>query len=292
MNEPNNIGIVDAHHHLWLYSQSDYPWMTDGMEAIRRDFTVEHLGAEAAACGVTGTVAVQARQSVSETEWLLSVAESAPLVLGVVGWAPLIDPHFSGWLDKWKGRPLLKGLRHVLHDEADDNYMLRSDFNRGVRALSAYGLCYDLLIFERHLPQTITFVDGHPNQIFILDHIAKPRIRDGVLEPWKKNLSALAKRPNVFCKLSGMVTEASWADWSTASLQPYYDHVLEAFGPSRIMFGSDWPVLNLAGGYARWIQIVGKWVSQLTTTEAAAILRDTAISAYHLGISASEEKGK
>ena len=273
---------IDAHHHLWHYSEVEYPWMSVQMQALRRDFSVHDLAAEAKAFGVTGTIAVQARQSVEESEWLLAVAQSSPLVKGVVGWAPLIDRNVTEWLDKWKSNPLLKGVRHVLHDEADDEYMLRPDFNAGIRALMSYGLRYDLLIFERHLPQTISFVDQHPNQVFVLDHIAKPRIREGVLEPWRTNISRLAERPHIFCKLSGMATEANWDDWNSDTLKPYFDYVLEAFGPSRIMFGSDWPVLNLAGSYPAWVEIVDQWLSNLSKTEANAIRRDTAIRAYGL----------
>ncbi|WP_058189415.1 amidohydrolase family protein [Terracidiphilus gabretensis] len=273
---------IDAHHHLWRYSEAEYPWMSAQMQAIRRDFSVHDLAIEANVSGVTGTVAVQARQSVEETEWLLTVAQSSLLVKGVVGWVPLIDPNVTEWLDKWKSNPLLKGVRHILHDEADDEYMLRPDFNAGIRALMSYGLRYDLLIFERHLPQTISFVDQHPNQVFILDHIAKPRIRDGALDPWRINISRLAERPHVYCKLSGMATEANVDNWNSDTLKPYFDHVLEAFGPSRIMFGSDWPVLNLASSYATWVQIVDQWLSNLNKAEADAIRRDTAIRIYGL----------
>ena len=273
---------IDAHHHLWRYSEAEYPWMSAQMQAIRRDFSVHDLADEANASGVIGTIAVQARQSVEETECLLAVAQSSLLVKGVVGWAPLSDPNVTEWLDKWKGNPLLKGVRHVLHDEADDEYMLRPDFNAGIRALMSYRLRYDLLIFERHLPQTISFVDRHPNQLFILDHIAKPHIRDGVFESWKTNISRLAERTNVYCKLSGMATEANWNNWNADTLKPYFDHVLRIFGPSRLMFGSDWPVLNLAGSYVTWVEIVDQWLSNLSKDEADAIRKDTAIHIYGL----------
>jgi L-fuconolactonase len=256
--------------------------MSAQMQVLQRDFSIHDLAIEANAVGVVGTVAVQARQSVEETEWLLSLAKNLPLVKGVVGWAPLIDANVTAWLDQWRNNSLLKGVRHVLHDEADDEYMLRPDFNAGIRALDSYGLCYDLLIFERHLPQTISFVDRHPNQIFILDHIAKPRIGEGIFEPWKTNIALLAERPHVYCKLSGMATEAAWNNWSSEQLKPYFDHVLEVFEPSRIMFGSDWPVLNLAGSYVAWVQIVDQWLSELSETEANAIRRDTAIRVYRL----------
>jgi L-fuconolactonase len=173
-------------------------------------------------------------------------------------------------------------VRHVLHDEADDFYMLREDFNLGVDQLHARGLAYDILVFERHLPQTIQFVDRHPNQIFILDHIAKPRIREGVLSPWKENIQALAKRDNVYCKLSGMVTEAQWNSWTRDDLIPFFEIVLSAFGPKRLMFGSDWPVLTLASSYKKWSDTVRSLIAALSADEQELVSSGSAIEAYRL----------
>jgi L-fuconolactonase len=290
MDEPNPGGTklrdqwVDSHHHLWHYSKSEYPWMTERMQALRRDFNIDDLAAASEGFGLVGTVAVQARQSVEETEWLLELATISPLVKGVVGWAPLLDANLRHWLDRWQGRKELKGIRHLLHDEQDEHYMLRADFNAGIRLLRQYQLTYDLLIFERHLPQTIRFVDQHPDQTFVLDHIGKPRIREGGLEPWKTNILHLAERPNVCCKLSGMVTEADWSMWSLDQLRPYFEHVLAAFGPSRLMFGSDWPVLTLAADYAKWLKTVEAWLSTLSEPEAGAIRYGNAIRVYQLQI--------
>ncbi len=275
---------VDSHHHLWRYSKNEYPWMTEQMQVLRRDFDINDLAAAAEGRALVGTVAVQARQSVDETEWLLEQATTSPLVKGVVGWAPLVEANLRHWLDRWQQRREFKGVRHVLHDEEDDYYMLRADFNAGIRLLRQYQLTYDLLIFERHLPQTIQFVDQHPDQTFVLDHIAKPRIRDGVLEPWKTNLLHLAERPNVYGKLSGIVTEADWLTWSADQLKPYFEQVLAAFGPSRLMFGSDWPVLTVATSYSRWMGTVDKWLSELSASEAGAIRHDTAVDVYRLGM--------
>lgn len=272
---------IDSHHHLWRYAQSEYPWMTEQMQKLKRDFSIDDLIASADRWALAGTVAVQARQSVEETEWLLELAANSSMIKGVVGWAPLVDADLGRWLDRWQGKKL-KGVRHVLHDEVDENYILRPDFNAGIRHLRQYQLAYDLLIFERHLPQTIRFVDQHPDQAFALDHIAKPRIGEGVLEPWASNILRLAERPNVYCKLSGMVTEADWSTWSPDQLRPCFEHVLAAFGPSRLMFGSDWPVLTLAASYTRWLETVEAWLRGLSESEASTIRYGNAVRFYQL----------
>ncbi len=200
--------IIDAHHHLWNYNDRDYLWMTDAMKALRRDFLVPELERAMRGSGVQGTVAVQARQSMEETEWLLDIAARYSFILGAVGWVPLAEADIAPVLERFAQHPKLKAVRHVLHDEPDDFYMLRVDFNRGISMLRSYGLAYDILIFERHLPQTLQFVDRHPGQVFVIDHIAKPRIRDGTLSPWRERIEELAERENVYCKVSGMVTEA------------------------------------------------------------------------------------
>lgn len=256
--------------------------MSDRMQALRRDFAIDELQALARVHSVAGTVVVQARQTLAETDWLLDIAGSSSLIRGVVGWAPLTEPDIEPQLDGLCAHPMLRGVRHVLHDEPDPNYMLRADFNAGVRLLERYGLCYDLLVFAVHLPQTIEFVDRHPNQIFILDHIAKPCIVDSEIATWSKHLRILSERQNVFCKISGMVTEADWQHWSEAQLQPYFEMVLSAFGASRLMFGSDWPVLTLASSYGRWIDAVGRTIQRLSDAEAGDIMWRTAQRVYGL----------
>ena len=274
--------LIDAHHHLWQYNPHDYAWMSGKMSVLRRDFLVPELHAAMRESDIEGTVAVQARQTVEETEWLLNLAERHPFLLGVVGWAPLCATEAAVHLERFAGNPRLKGVRHVLHDESDDFYMLREDFNRGVSLLRSFDLVYDILIFERHLPQTIEFVDRHPNQVFVVDHIAKPRIRENVLSPWRENIGDLARRENVYCKLSGMATEADWSAWSVSQLRPYYDVVLSAFGPSRLMFGSDWPVLTLAGTYKTWTETFRGLIAGLSSDEQENICRRTAQRAYRL----------
>lgn len=275
--------MIDAHHHLWNYDPVEYAWIGDQMSVLRRDFTPADLHVEMSAAGVTGAIAVQARQSIEETEWLLDLASRNTFLLGVVGWVHLCDAeNLRRQLDRFAGHTKLKGVRHVLQDEPDDNFMLRRDFLRGIAALAGTGLVYDILIYERHLPQTLRFVDQFPNQVFVLDHLAKPRIREHVLQPWADNLRELARRANVFCKLSGMATEADWNHWSEPDLRPYFETALHAFGPSRLMFGSDWPVLEVAGSYGGWASMVHGWVERLTRSEQEAILSGTARRAYRL----------
>lgn len=257
--------------------------MTDAMAAIRRDFGPADLAREAAGAGVEGVVTVQARQTIQETEWLLQVAdEHTHLIRGVVGWAPLVEEGVDATFERLGAQTKLRAIRHVLHNEPDDDYMLRDDFNRGVSLLRARGLAYDILIFERHLPQTLIFVDRHPEQVFILDHVAKPRIRDGIISPWRENITALAHRPNVYCKLSGMVTEADWSKWTPEQLRPYVEVAIDAFGPKRLMFGSDWPVCLLAASYMQWTRLVREFVARLSPAEQDRIMGGTAIEAYRL----------
>ncbi len=275
--------LIDAHHHLWKYSTADYGWITPEMRVIRRDFLPQNLEELMHHFGIEGTVAVQARQTLEETDWLLGLAAEHPLIRGVVGWVPLTEgAEVKKHLDRFAGNKRLRGVRHVIQDEADPRYILRKDFNEGVRELRAYGLRFDILIFERHLPAAIEFVDRHPNQTFILDHVAKPRIKDKILAPWDRNMRELAKRQNVYCKLSGMVTEADPRHWTPEGLQPYIDVVLAAFGPRRVMYGSDWPVMLLAGDYARWFGTVQNAIGRLSKSEQERIMGGTAAEAYGL----------
>ncbi len=273
---------IDAHHHLWKYSAAEYGWITPANKAIRRDFLPADLEPLMHHFGIEGTVAVQARSTVEETDWLLGLAEKHPLIRGVVGWFPLTEgAGVKRTLEQYAKRPKLRSVRHVVQDEADPRYILRPDFNDGVKALREFGLRYDILIFERHLPAAIEFVDRHPNQTFILDHVAKPRIKDKIISPWDRNMRELAKRQNVYCKLSGMVTEAD-PHWTPEILQPYIDVALGAFGPRRLMYGSDWPVMLLASDYERWYRTVRAAIAKLSQTEQDRILGGTATEAYGL----------
>jgi len=277
--------VIDSHHHFWRYNPADYGWIPDAWSALRRDYLPADLERELASAGVDGVVSVQARQSLEETAWLLDFAARHAFVRGVVGWVPLIAPGVAAHLDHLAAHPAaakLRAFRHVLQAEADDAYMLRDDFNRGVAELTRRGYVYDILILERHLPHAIAFVDRHPDATFVLDHIAKPRIAAGELEPWAKNLRELTRRPNVACKLSGMVTEADVAAWTPAQLQPYFDVALEAFGPTRLLYGSDWPVCLAGVGYARWKATVEAALAALSASERAAVFGDNARRIYRL----------
>jgi L-fuconolactonase len=273
---------IDAHHHLWEYNERDYVWMTGEMAALRRNFLVPELQEVMRESGVGGTVAVQARQTTEETEWLLDIARRNNFIRGVVGWVPLADPDVGKHLERFAQYAKLKAVRHVLHDEPDDYYMLRGDFNHGIGLLMRFDLAYDILIFERHLPQTLEFVDRHPGQVFVVDHIAKPRIKARLLSPWRERMQELARRENVFCKVSGMATEANWNAWTADDLRPYFDVVLTAFGPKRLMFGSDWPVLTLAGGYKTWMDTFRLFIAELSVDEQKSIRQGAAIAAYRL----------
>jgi L-fuconolactonase len=273
---------IDAHHHLWKYSTEEFGWIGPGMDAIKRDFLPGDLMKEMQGAGISDSIAVQARQTTKETEWLLNTAEQTDFIAGVVGWVPLSEDSGRAELERFADHPKLKGVRHVVQDEADDFYILREDFNAGIKRLRDFGLAYDILIFEKHLPQTIQFVDRHPNQVFVLDHIAKPRIREGRHQFWRENFRELSKRTNVYCKLSGVVTEATWDSWTLEQISPYMEMALEAFGPARLMFGSDWPVLLLASSYRRWVDVVQSFVAKLSPAEQSRIMGGTASEAYHL----------
>jgi L-fuconolactonase len=276
------IDRIDAHHHLWRYSKEEYDWIAGNMAPIARNFLPQDLQEVLTRSGIQGSVAVQARQSLAETESLLNFAEEFPIIRGVVGWAPIAGREFPQVLERFHDFQKLKGFRHVVQDEPDDAFLLRPDFNDGIALFKQQGLVYDILIFERQLPAAISFVDRHPSQVFVLDHIAKPRIRDRVLEPWRTNIRELARRQNVFCKLSGMVTEARWTQWTLPDLLPYFEVVLNAFGPKRLMAGSDWPVCLLAATHQTWFSTLREFISRLSGAEQDMILGAVASEVYSL----------
>jgi L-fuconolactonase len=274
--------VIDSHHHFWNYNRVEYDWIDDSMKTIRADFLPGKLEQTIRSAGVDGVISVQARQSVEETDWLLGMAHQNPFIKGVVGWLPLMDEHLESWLEKYAAETSLKALRHVIQGEPDPEFVLRSDFNRGISLLKKYKLIYDILIIERQLPNTIRFIDQHPDQEFVLDHIAKPLIACNELSPWKENIHELAKRDHVSCKISGMVTEADFTDWSPEQLHPYFEVVLEAFGPERLLFGSDWPVCLVATTYQDWVNLVQKEISSLSETEQTKIMGGNAERIYKL----------
>jgi L-fuconolactonase len=272
---------IDSHQHFWNYHPTEYVWMTEEHHAIRRDFLPADLVPLLEAAGIDGSIAVQARQLTKETDFLLELARKNPCIKGVVGWLPIADPDFPEWLEKYASRPGIVGFRHVVHDEPDPDFILRPDFNRGIRTLAKYPLCYDILIFRHHLPQTIRFADMHEDMTLIVDHIAKPDIRKSVFDhQWADGIRELARRPHVHCKLSGMMTEVRDKEWDLDTMRPYFETVLEAFGPDRLMYGSDWPVCLLGGSYAAWAALVETLIAPLSPTERHAIMGATAERCY------------
>lgn len=274
--------VIDTHQHFWKYNREEYGWIPDEWSSIQRDFLPEHLHQEIQAAGVDAVVAVQARQSLEETRWLLELADQNTFIKGVVGWVPLASRNLRDELEKIAGNKKLRGVRHVVQGENDPEFMLRPPFEAGIRTLKDYGLAYDILILESQLEQAIRFIDRHPNQTFILDHIAKPKIRESTIEPWRSNILEIAKRPHIYCKISGMVNEADIKNWNISTLQPYFDTVLEAFGPERLMFGSDWPVCTPGVAYKDWANIVHGWVKNLSAGEKDRIFSLNALLTYNL----------
>lgn len=265
---------LDAHQHFWNYTENaaDYGWMSDDSAVLRRDFEPPQLEPLLHAVGFDGTIAVQARERREETDYLLALAAQYPLVKGVVGWLDLTDPTVGRELEHYTANPRLRGLRMVIHDREDVNFADSPAHRRGVGLLQRYGLTYDLLLRPQHLPAAIRLVDACPDQPFVIDHLAKPLIAKGALSPWREAFREIARRPNVACKLSGMVTEATWTSWQPSDLHPYLDVALEAFGPDRLMIGSDWPVCTCASDYVRTMQVVIAWSERLTPAERDAIL--------------------
>lgn len=273
---------IDAHQHYWKYNQEEYGWIDVSMNILRKDYLPVDLKPVLQSAGFDGAISVQARQTKEETAWLLEMSEKHDIISGVVGWLDLQSESFEEELEKWANHPKLVGLRHVVHDEPDDNFMHREEFLRGISLLKKYNLTYDLLLFPRHLPLACKVVEMFPEQMFILDHIAKPLIKNGILEPWKKNIQKLAKFQNVSCKLSGMVTEANWKSWKLKDFTLYLDVVFECFGADRLMIGSDWPVCTLGGNYKNVIDIVSKYVSRFDKSVQEKIMGGNCSAIYSI----------
>jgi L-fuconolactonase len=253
---------IDAHQHFWIYSPDEYGWIDDSMAALRRDFLPHDLKLELESSGFHGSVAVQARQTLEETRWLLELAESSPWILGVVGWVDLRSRDVRSQLKVLAQNPKLVGIRHIVQSEPDDRFLLQPDFLRGISALEEFDLAYDILIYTKHLPVAAEFVQRFPRQRFVLDHLAKPPIKSGDIESWAQGIRRLAEFPNLFCKLSGLVTEADWQHWQPEQIIPFLDVAFEAFGPDRLMIGSDWPVCLVAASYARWVEVLQAYLLQ------------------------------
>jgi L-fuconolactonase len=255
---------IDSHQHFWAYDAAQYPWIPPG-SPLHRDWLPADLAPLLAQAGLDGCVAVQARQSLEESRWLLSLADHAPIIKGVVGWVDLQSEKVAEELSQFAPHAKLCGVRHVVQDEPDDDFMLRPNFLRGIRQLQQFDLTYDILIYPKQLPAAIELVQRFPEQPFVLDHIAKPFIKTGVLSPWSEQIRELARLSNVSCKVSGMITEADHAQWKADDFKPYLDVVFEAFGEDRLMYGSDWPVCLFAGDYPRMFALIEDYTRQLCT---------------------------
>jgi L-fuconolactonase len=231
--------FIDAHQHFWHYDPSKHVWMNESMGVLKTDYLPTDLAPLLQNCGLNGCVAVQANQAEEENTFLLNLGEKHALIKGIVGWVDLQSEQVENRLDYYIQFKLMKGFRHVLHDESDVDFMLRPAFLKGIGLLKKYGYTYDILIFPKHLPNTLKLVKAFPNQPFVIDHIAKPLIKKGKIKVWQKTLKAVAAHKNVSCKISGMVTEADWKNWKPTDFTPYLDAVVELFGIDRLMYGSD-----------------------------------------------------
>lgn len=273
---------IDAHQHFWEYHPEEYPWITEELGVLRRNFLPSDLAPELIKSDLEGSIAVQARQSLTESRWLLSLAEKNSHILGVVGWVDLCSDQIDAQLAEFSSHPQFVGVRHVVQDEPDNSFMLRPDFLNGIDRLKNHGLSYDILIFPKQLEAALQLVAQFPEQPFVIDHIAKPSIKDGSLQPWQRHIKEFSKFPNVNCKISGMVTEADWENWKQEDMKPYLETVMETFSPNRLMYGSDWPVCLLAGNYCRIIDLATHYISQLSTQDQELVFGGTAAQFYKI----------
>ncbi len=277
--------IIDAHHHFWDPAAADYPWLTDDLAPIRRAFGPADLEPVLRKNGVDVTILVQTRSSLEETVEFLAISDETRFVRGVVGWVDLTDAGVADTiaaLDERPGGGHLVGIRHQAHDEPDPDWLVRDDVVRGIEAVGRAGLAYDLLVRSRELPAAVALARRLPDVRFVIDHVAKPPIASGELEPWASLIAPFGELEHVACKVSGMVTEADWSTWTAADLQPYVDHVVEVFGPDRLLFGSDWPVCLLAGSYDRVLDAARATLANLGDDDRAKVLGGTTARVYRL----------
>jgi L-fuconolactonase len=275
---------IDSHQHFWQYSAAEYGWIDDAMAALRRDFLPADLRREMVGAAVDASVAVQARQTLDETQWLLQLADAHPFVAGVIGWVDLQADDAAEQLDRFVGHPKFLGVRHVVQGEPDDRFMLRPAFCRGISLLEDRDLTYDILIYPKHLAAAAELVSRFERQRFVLDHLAKPNIRAGEIREWEKGIRALAECPTVFCKLSGLVTEADWMRWTRDDIQPYLDIAFECFGAHRLLVGSDWPVCTVAGDYGRTVSLVDDYLTDRSAGDRNAVMGGNAARLWRLPV--------
>ena len=278
----NSFIRIDSHQHFWRYDPGRDVWITEEIAVLKRDFLPEELIQRMCEAGVDRTIAVQADQSETETHFLLDLTAENSAIAGVVGWVNLLDKNIDERLECFSRHTKLRGFRHIVQAEHDDRFMIREDFLRGVAALARHNFTYDILIYARQLPGAVEFVRRFPAQKFVLDHLAKPSIKAGEIDAWANNIRALARNRNVYCKLSGLVTEANWTNWNAETLRPYLDVAFEAFGTDRLMFGSDWPVCLLAASYSQVKEVIENYTRDFSPSEKENIFGLNAARFYGL----------
>jgi L-fuconolactonase len=273
--------IIDTHQHFWKYDPLNYSWINDDMKVIRRDFLPGDLATELNENKVQGCVAVQASQTEEETDWLILLAAKNDFIQGIVGWVDLRSDKIEERLRHYMQFRKVKGFRHVLQGE-EPSFMLQKDFLNGISKLDEFGFAYDILIYPHQLEAALRLVEQFPQQRFVVDHVAKPYIRDGKIDEWKTGMEQIAQHSNVYCKISGMVTEADWKNWTAEQLRPYFDVVVNSFGIDRIMYGSDWPVCLVASSYRRWLQTVKDYFGSYSEEDQKKVFSSNATKFYNL----------
>lgn len=276
--------IIDSHQHFWQYNPSKHGWISPEMQVLRQNFMPKNLKPILEKHRVDGCIAVQADQSEEETEFLLGLAVENDFIKGVVGWLDLCSTTIGNRLEHFSKNPYLKGLRHIVQDEPDDNFMLRDDFQKGIAQLERFGLTYDILVYPKQLTAALELVKTFPKQPFIIDHIAKPNMQHGVDDHWRSHIEAMGQQQNVFCKISGLVTETDWGNWSKPDFTPFLDIVFDAFGPDRILFGSDWPVCLLSANYSEVKDIAESYIAKLDSEIQQKIMGENAMAFYNLSV--------
>jgi L-fuconolactonase len=278
---------IDSHQHFWRYDPARHGWIDESMGVLKRDFLPEQLASELDGNGMDASIAVQADQSEQETLFLLNLAKRSRRIAGVVGWVDLVSPRLDDRLKFFSQFEKLRGVRHVAQSEPDDRFLVRSDFTRGISRLQEFGFTYDILIYPKHLPAAIELVAKFPQQRFVLDHLAKPEIKTKNIAAWATLMGSMGRNPNVYCKLSGLVTEADWRRWTPADFDPYLDVVFDAFGEDRLMFGSDWPVCLLAASYKQVKDIIANYVERKAPKAKEKIFGANAVRFYDLKVYAN-----
>ncbi len=273
--------VIDSHVHFWKYDKVRDAWITPDMKVLQQHYLPGQLNLMLKRNEVYGVVAVQASQGEPETIFLKEFAETHPIIKGVVGWVDLQNENIEERLQYFSQFPIIKGWRHIVQAEPDD-FLLRQNFQRGIKVLQAYRYTYDMLVYQHQLKSVLAFVNKFPEQKFVIDHCAKPDIKNKMIDDWKVMMKELAKHQNVYCKLSGLFTEAKWKEWGAADFYPYFDVMFEAFGTNRLLFGSDWPVMLLSGTYVQWKSLIEKYMENFEPEEKQKVFGNNAVTFYNL----------